>query len=78
MRGVCVCACLSLSLLIKAVIFFCSRVFCKGILCVVAYAVNVPVCVCVCVEVHVQRLVSLDTTTVQAIESNSWLNTAIR
>lgn len=70
----CACVRVSLSLLIKAVIFFCSRVFCKGILCVVAYAVNVPVCV----EVHVQRLVSLDTTTVQAIESNSWLNTAIR
>lgn len=26
------------------------------------------VCACVCVKVHVQRLVSLDTTTVQAIE----------
>lgn len=38
--------------------------------------VNVPVCVCV--GVHVQRLVSLHTTTVQAIESKSGLNTAIR
>lgn len=77
-KGSCVCVCVSLCAYQSCHFFLLLSVLQRDCVrqCVwVNVLVCVYLCMCVC---GCERLASLDTTTVQAIESKSGLNTAIR